>query len=149
MIVAIIIFSIVIVIGMIFNLIYPIYMAIKYKNWKLFFSIWWRLIDGTLSTIGNFFYDGIAIAFDIMGNVWGEWIEDSVTSEENTMFGCKDVTVSASIGHLEYKKLPINKRGKGLSKILNKIFREKRHTLGSWEKYLAYEKIKNKNLKGK
>jgi len=149
MIVAIIVFSLVVVVGIIYNLFYPTVMAIKYKDYRLFFSIYWRLIDGTFHTIGKFFYDGVAIAFDIMGNVWGEWIEDSVTSEENTMFGFKEVTVSAAIGHLEHKKLPINKRGNGLSKALNKVFGEKRHALGSWEKYIAYKKIDAKNLKGK
>ena len=149
MIASIIIFSTVIAVGIAYNIFYPLVMAIKYKDYKLFFSIWWRLIDGTLSAMGKFFYDGVAITFDVMGNVWGEWIEDSVTSKENTMFGFKEITVSAAIGHLESKNLPINRRGRGLSKTLNKVFGEKRHAIGSWEKYVAYKKIDAKNLKGK
>lgn len=146
---ALIVFTFVIVVGVIFNLIYPIYMSFKEKDPLLFFKIWWRLIDGTLSSIGNILYEGIAINWDILGNVWGEWIEDSVTTTEHSKFGEKNITISAAIGYLEYENLPIFKRGKTLSKVLNFVFREKKHALGSWKKKLAYDEIKEQDLKEK
>lgn len=144
---SILIFTPVILIGMGFMLIYPIFMSFKERDWKLFFKIYWRLIDGTLATIGNFLYEGVSLKLDEMGNVWGEWIEDSVTTTENSKFGEKGVTISASIGYLEYEKLPIFPRGKKLSKALNWAFRQRRHAIGSWERWLAIKEIENRNLK--
>lgn len=146
---AILVFTPTIAVGIIFNIFYPFVMAWKLKQWQVFFIIWWRLIDGTLATIGNALYDGFSIKWDEMGNVWGEWIEDAVTTEEETKFGNKNVTISAAVGYLEYERLPIFKRGKVLSKVLNLAFREKRHAMGSWMKWLAYKDIEDQNLKGK
>jgi len=146
---SLLVFTPVIAIGVVFNIFYPIYMGFKEKDWKLPFKIYWRLIDGTLATIGNMLYDGVAVRWDEMGNVWGEWIEDSITTTEDTQFGVKDITISAAVGHIEYEKLPLFPRGKKLSKVLNWAFREKRHAIGSWEKKLAYDEIDKKNLKGK
>jgi hypothetical protein len=145
---SLVVFTPVIVIGILFNIFYPTYMGFKEKSWKLPFKLYWRLIDGTCTTIGNMLYDGVAIKWDEMGNVWGEWIEDSVTTTENSKFGEKDITISASVGYLEYEKLPLFPRGKKLSKVLNWAFRENKHALGSWEKKLAYDEIDAKNLKG-
>ena len=146
---SLLVFTPVIIIGVLFNLIYPFYMAFKEKDWKLFFKIWWRLIDGTLSTIGNMLYDGVSVKWDEMGNVWGEWIEDVVTTTEKTQFGVKNTTVSASVGYLEHEKLPLFERGKKLSRLLNIVFRHKRHAIGSWEKKLAIKEIEDRNLHGK
>lgn len=144
---SIIVFTPVIVIGIIFNIFYPLVRSIQDKDWKLFFKLYWRLIDGTCATIGNMLYDGISIKWDEMGNVWGEWIEDSITTTENSKFGEKNITISASVGYLEYEKLPLFPRGKKLSKVLNWAFRENKHAMGSWEKKLAYDEIDAKNLK--
>jgi hypothetical protein len=146
---SIIVFTPTILVGIIFNCIYPFYMAIKERSVLTFFIIVIRLIDGTLATIGNFLRDGFAVHYDEMGNVWGEWIEDAVTPVEETMFGEKNITISQSLGHLEHEKLPILKRGKTLSKVLNVAFREKCHAIGSWKKWLAYKKIEEQNLKCK
>lgn len=145
---SLLVFTPVIVIGMIFNIFYPIVMGFQEKSWTLPFKIYWRLIDGTCATIGNMLYDGFSIKWDEMGNVWGEWIEDSITTTENSKFGEKNITISASVGYLEYEKLPLFPRGKKLSKVLNWAFRQKKHALGSWEKKLAYDEIDAKNLKG-
>jgi hypothetical protein len=145
---SILVFSPVIAVGVIYMVFYPAYMSYKERDWRLFFKIYWRLIDGTLATIGNALYDGFSIKFDELGNVWGEWLEDSITTTELSKFGEKDITISASIGHLEYEKLPLFKRGKQLSKILNWAFRQKRHAIGSWEKFLAYKEIDERNLHG-
>jgi hypothetical protein len=146
---AAIVFTPVIAIGIVYNLGYPFVMAWKEKSLIAFFKILWRLLDGTLATIGNMLYDGFSIKYDELANVWGEWIEDACTTEENTQFGKKGITVSAAVGHLEYAKIFMFERAKKLSKVLNVAFREKRHALGSWLKKLAYDEIDDKNLKGK
>lgn len=145
---AAIVFTPVIIIGLIFNIFYPLYMAIKEKDWKLFFKIWWRLIDGTYAFLGDIMYHGFSERYDELGNVWGEWLEDAITMEEQTSFGNKQTTISASIGFLEYYKIFMFKRGHQLSKALNIAFRQKRHAIGSWERKLALKELKDKNLHG-
>lgn len=68
---SIIVFTPVIAVGILFNLIYPFYMGFREKSVLKFFQIIWRLFDGTLATIGNFLYDGFSIHYDELGNVWG------------------------------------------------------------------------------
>jgi len=145
---SIIVFSIVILIGLIFNLIYPIYMAAKAKDFRMFFSIWWRLISGTFQAAGDIMAN-FALDYDELGNVWGEWIEDAITTEENTKFGEAGISVSASIGELQNNKKPIFERGKKLSKLLNVVFQQTRHASGAWEKYEAIREIDERNLLGK
>ena len=143
-----VVFTFVIAIGVIFNLFYPCYMAFKERDVKVFFIKWWRLIRGTYRTVGKTLW-AIAVDYDILGNVWGgEAAEDSLTTEENTMFGEDGVIMSAATGHLEYNKLFMFKRGKQLSKVLNFVFHQTRHCIGSWEKYLAIKEIDRKNLHG-
>ena len=146
---AICVFTPMILVGIVFNIFYPFYMAWKEKNPLTLLKIWWRLIDGTLATIGNILYEGIAIGWDIMANVWGEWIEDGVATTEKTKFGEKNITVSAAFGYIEYKDIFMYKRGKVVSKALNIAFREKKHALGSWLKYLAYKDIEAMDLREK
>ena len=143
-----VVFTPVILIGIVYNIPYSIYMPFKEKNWKLFFKIWWRVIDGTYAFIGDVMYQGFSVRYDELGNVWGEWLEDAVAMEEKTSFGDKQTTISASIGYLEYNKIFMFKRGKNLSKALNFAFRQKRHAIGSWEKKLALKELKEKNLHG-
>lgn len=144
---SVIVFSIVIAIGIVFNVFYPSYMALKNRSLKLFFQIYWRLIKGTFVAVGNIFYS-VALNYDITANVWSEWVEDAVTHEEKTTFGNEDVTISASIGYLEYSKIKMYKTGKFLSKVLNLVFGQTRHAIGSWENYLIVKELENKNLHG-
>ena len=145
---AAIVFSLVIAIGLVFNVVYPFYMAFKEKDWKIFFRIWWRLIDGTYTFIGDVLYKGFAERYDELGNVWGEWVEDISTHTEHTTFGDKRTTLSASIGFLEYSKLYMSKVIKGISWLLNKVFVQTRHAIGSWEQKLALKKLEEENLHG-
>lgn len=140
------VFSIVIAVGIIYNLFYPFVMAVKYKRISVFFKILQRLINGTYSAIGYMLRDGIAIGFDFMGNVWGEWVEDATTTEENTKFGHKLITLSASIGHLEHENINRNKTQKFLTWLLNKAFMQNRHAVGSWLKHLELKRIEEMNL---
>lgn len=142
------VFTLMIIIGILFNLVYPFYMAYKAKNPLVFFKIWIRLIDGSLAVIGKILYT-IGVQWDIMGNVWGEWIEDCVAQQEKTKFGEKNITVSAAFGYIEFEDIFMYKRGHFISKVLNIVFMEKRHALGSWLKYLAYQDIEEMDLKGK
>jgi len=143
-----VVFTLMIIIGVLYNLVYPFYMAGKYKDWKLFFRIWWKLIDGTLAVIGSIFHS-VGLQWDILGNVWGEWIEDGVAQTEKTKFGIKNLTVSAAFGYIEHEGIFMYKRGHAISKALNFVFREKKHALGSWLKHLAYRKIEEQDLKEK
>jgi len=143
-----IVFTPVIVVGIIYNIPYSIYMPFKEKDWKVFFKIWWRIIDGTYAFLGDVMYHGFSERYDELGNVWGEWLEDVVAKREETSFGDKQTTISASIGFLEYYKIFMFKRGHDLSKTLNWAFRQKRHAIGSWERKLALKELKDKNLHG-
>jgi hypothetical protein len=143
-----IVFTPVIAIGLVYTIPYSIYMSFKEKDWKLFFKIWWRAIDGTYSFLGDILYKGFAEPYDELANVWGEWVEDGVGMKEETPFGDKQTTISASIGYYEYHKIFMFKRGRNLSKALNIAFRQKRHAIGSWERKLALKELKDKNLHG-
>lgn len=143
-----IVFTPLIAFGIIYNIFYSLYMPFKEKDWKLFFRIWWRAIDGTYSFLGDILYKGFAEPYDELANVWGEWLEDSVGTEEDTPFGEKQTTISATIGWYEYHKKFMFKRGHQISKVLNAAFRQKRHAIGSWERKLALKELKDKNLHG-
>ena len=141
-------FTPVIIIGLPYTILYSFYMPFKERNWKLFFKIWWRVIDGTYAYLGDTMYFGFAERYDELGNVWGEWLEDVVAKEEKTSFGDKQTTVSASIGFLEYYKIFMWPRGHKLSRILNIVFSPTRHAIGSWKRKLAIKELKDKNLHG-
>jgi len=143
-----IVFTPVILIGIIYSLPYSIYMSFKESDWKLFFKIWWRIIDGTYSFLGDIMYKGFAEPYDELANVWGEWVEDGVGMKEDTPFGDKRTTISASIGYYEYHKIFMFRRGRNLSKALNIAFKQKRHAIGSWERKLALKELDDKNLHG-
>lgn len=83
----------------------------------------------------------LAISIDLFGNViCGEAIEDLVTSEEKTLFGSEDVTISTSIGELETKD-KLNKTGIKFSKFLSKVL-DKNHCVESYNRYLYNKKFK-------
>ncbi len=145
---SVIVFTPVIIIGIPYTILYSFYMPFKEKSWKVFFKIWWRAIDGTYAFLGDTMYEGFAERYDELGNVWGEWLEDSVAMQEKTSFGDKQTTISASIGYLEYYKIFMFKRGHDLSKALNWAFRQKRHAIGSWEKKMALKELEDRNLHG-
>lgn len=143
-----IVFTPVIAIGVPYTILYSFYMPFKERDWKVFFKIWWRTIDGTYSFLGDILYHGFAEPYDELANVWGEWLEDSIGTKEDTPFGDKQTTISATIGWYEYNKFHMFKRGHKLSKALNIAFRQKRHAIGSWERKLALKELEDKNLHG-
>lgn len=89
----------------------------------------------------NFFLNN-AITIDILGNVNGELLERLVTKEKNTLFGKRGVTISASLGELEYIG-KLNKRGLFLSKLLDLCFNQKHHCLSAYFDLLEKNKQYN------
>jgi hypothetical protein len=133
-IVSVLIFSI----GTLYSFGYSIWLTFT-KDYKAFFKFWIKLIDGLLSVIGDIcFY--IAKSLDIGWNINGEILEDMLTAEEDTTFGEKGITVSASVGKLEVDN-KLNKFGLFFTKLLNLFFWQKRHAVDSWHYYLAKKEL--------
>lgn len=139
---ALIVSIILIPIETLYSLGYSIWLLITFKDWTKFFIFWLKLIDGILSAIGNLMYH-IAIVLDQVWNINGELLEDITTNKENTLFGTKNITVSASIGHLQ-KNHYLKKSGKILSKILNIVFGQKSHALDAYELHIKEQELKDK-----
>lgn len=137
---ALIITGPILIFGTLYSLCYSIWLTLTLKKWYSFFTFWWRLLDGFAAALGSALHD-IAFALDMMWNVNGEIIEDIITTEENTMFSEKNVTVSASTGKLEIEG-KLNKTGIKFSKFLNVVFMQRRHAIDSWEFLQAKIKLK-------
>lgn len=142
------VFTLVIAIGVIYSIFYPFVMAYKDGDYRTFFKIWWRLINGTYCAIGDFLKLGFAYRYDELANVWGEWVEDVSTHKEKTKFGDKQITISASIGHLETNNFYRTSSIKVVSKMLNFVFSQRRHCAGSWDSKVAHDELIERNLHG-
>lgn len=81
-----------------------------------------------------------------MGNVWGEWLEDIFTRKERTLFGYKNTTISASLGCLELNNIKTSKLAKGVSKLLNVVFRQRQHCIGAYLEKEAIEEVHKQDL---
>ena len=121
---------------------YSIWLSITLKRWYAFFVFWWKNIDGILSCIGHFIYH-LAYSLDLLWNVNGEALEDMFTAKEETEFGKKNTSVSASIGKLQISG-DLNKFGKRFSKFLNFIFGQSNHAEDSWMMKIERERLDNK-----
>lgn len=117
-------------IGFVYSLGYSIWLSLTWKDWKAFFVFWWRFIDGIFAAIAHIIYS-IAYALDLSWNVNGEMLEDFWTHEEETHFSKKNISVSATIGHLE-KRGKLNGFGVVFSTWLDFFFNQKRHSEGAW-----------------
>jgi hypothetical protein len=122
------------------QIIHAFVMTITLKDWTALLKLLWRTIDGTFAVIGYLLYQ-IGYSQDMMWNVYGEAIEDVTTTKEDTLFGEKGVTVSASIGKEEYEGRLVPS-GKKISNILNWGFNQKRHAIDSWLWMKAKEELK-------
>jgi hypothetical protein len=132
-------------IGIVYSLVYSIYMSITCKDKWMFFKFWWRMIDGFAAALGYLLYEA-AYALDLTWNVNGEIIEDIITTEENTTFNQKNISVSASTGKLqiEDKLVP---SGKKFSKVLNFFFGQKQHAIDAWNYTKAKKELKEQYFK--
>lgn len=117
-------------------------MTITLKDWNALGKLLWRTIDGTFATIGYLLYQ-IGYSQDLLWNIYGEAIEDVTTTKEDTEFGKKNITVSASIGKLEMDG-ELKRSGKIISEILNFAFWQKQHAKDSWLFYVAKKELKEK-----
>jgi len=80
---------------------------------------WFLQVLYQLWTIVKYIFLAIGHVVDLFGNVLlGEMIEDIVTSEEDTMFGLGDVTISAALGELK-RDGKLNGRGIMLCNVLS------------------------------
>ena len=118
-------------VGTIYSLLYSIWLTITLKKWYAFFEFWWNMFDGYLHSLGNLLYE-IAYFLDLCWNVNGEILEDLITSEENTTFGNKDISVSATTGKLVIDNKINTKFGKFFVKLLNVVFNQEQHAVDAW-----------------
>ena len=132
-------------IGTLWSLGYSIWLSITLKKWYAFFQFWWRLIDGFCAAIGHMLFE-TAYALDLTWNVHGEIIEDAVTTEEDTTFNQKNISVSASVGKLEIDG-KLNKFGIKFSKFLSLVFRQQRHAVDSWNFLVAKKNLRDQYFK--
>lgn len=130
----------VISIGSLYSLGYSIWLTLTLKNVWAFFKFWWRLLDGFLAALGHMLLE-TAYSLDLFWNVNGEILEDVITSEENTHFTEKNISVSATTGDLEIRG-KLNKTGLLFTKLLNFFFNQKQHAIDSWNFLKAKEKLK-------
>lgn len=145
---ALIVFSFTIAIGTVYMPFEIIVRCYSEKSIIPVFRVPLKTIDGMLAAIGNCLHD-ISVRYDEFANTRAEWIEDSTASIDKTMFGEKNITISAAIGEIETNHPnAIFKRGRKLSAVLNWAFRQTRHAKGSWEKWKALRELEAKNLHG-
>jgi hypothetical protein len=142
---SIIVFIPLCIIGLMYGIGFSLYMSYIYRDYKYFFKYWWKMIDGTMASVGYILYQ-TAIGIDYKANVLaGELMEDFVSHKSTSHFTKKNTTISASIGELELKsqenELYKSKKGKILSKLLNIVFNQKRHCIDSWKFKIAKEQI--------
>lgn len=121
---------------------YSIYLSVTLKKWDAFFIFWIKNIDGILAAMGHAIYH-IGYSFDLLWNVNGEALEDMVTAKEDTEFGKKNTTVSASVGKLEIEG-KLNRWGKLSSRLLNFVFRQKSHATDSWMMKIERDRLDDK-----
>lgn len=135
----------IITIGTTYSLFYSIWLSITLKKWYAIFTFWFKLIDGFAASLGHLFYE-FAYSQDLCWNVNGEIIEDLITSEENTTFTEKNISVSASTGKLEIDG-KLNKTGIIFSKLLNFFFGQKQHATDAWLYTKARKELKEQYFK--
>ena len=128
-------------IGTLYSLGYAVWLSVTMKDWKAFFKFLWRLIDGIAAAVGHVLFE-TAYALDLGWNMNGEIIEDMVTSEEDTHFSEKNISVSATIGKLQIDD-KLNEVGKKFSKVLNFFFNQKQHAVDAWKYTKAKKELKD------
>ncbi len=131
--------------GMLWNLGKSIYESFKYRSVDKFEKLfnYWGCFFTNLVFVFNYLCWHIAFAQDLFLNVCsGELIEDCITTNEDTLFGVGDCTVSAAIGR-EQQKQTLLPFGKKVSKVLDKGLGNKH----CYDAILTYEFKKRNNIK--
>lgn len=121
-------------IGIIYNIGKSIYNFFKYWYFIIYQS--YKAIKHLTKKTDKSIMFNLAYCQDLMWNAFaGEFIEDLITDEEITYFGKGDVTISASVGEIENRNRTA-KRGKWFSKFLDTVFKENKHCLNAWFKFI-------------
>lgn len=144
MIASVIVFSLLTIFGMIYNVLKSFYEIKNYKDYRLkgilvlpmviFLIIeYWVKVLYQFWNVVKYFMMKIAISIDLFGNVaGGELVEDCVTTKEDTWYGKGEHTVSAATGKLEQHE-ELNKFGLKFTKLLSKVL-GKNHSLDAYYK---------------
>lgn len=83
----------------------------------------------------------VAVAIDRLGNVIaGEFLEDFITSKEDTLFSDPNTTISSSTGALEVEG-ELNETGIWFSNLLSKAIGEDNHAILSYAHHLESKKL--------
>lgn len=134
---SIIVSGVVIPTGIIWNIVTSIKRTCKLRFWEGIghFLMYWILVFFQIWSAIKYILYHLAIGFDLMWNATsGEMLEDLVTKEEDTYFGKGNVTISAAVGRQEVRG-KLNKRGRGFSRFLDRLFKEKNHCINAWRKF--------------
>lgn len=143
LIISIILFILLIGLGFVHLLIKSFYHTFQLKFWKgiLYFLWYWARVVVQIWRTIQYFCIHIAISIDLFGNViCGEAIEDLTTTDENTLFGDGNVTISTATGEVQSRD-KLNKRGMKFSKILSRIL-DDNHCIESYKRYLHNKTFK-------
>lgn len=132
---AVIVTVLLVPLGIVFNIGYAIYLAFRLKPVRAIWCIiryWLKLFYQVWNAI-KYLLTKLAISLDLVWNATsGEMIEECVTTQEKTLYGNGNVTVSAATGNLEAGD-HLNKTGKSFAKFLSKVLGPE-HCLKAWEK---------------
>tara|TARA_R110002012_G_scaffold62694_1_gene164817 strand:+ start:296 stop:763 length:468 start_codon:yes stop_codon:yes gene_type:complete len=142
---AIIITFIFMPLGFPYTYLHAFYYWIKGRNFKTFFKLIIRQLDGTFAAFGYLMYH-FAVALDMLWNVNGELIEDLTTKAESSWFGKKNTTVSTATGREESFKRQ-KKLGKKFNIFLNWLFSEHSHATDSYKLHKKTQELKSKYFK--
>lgn len=134
---AILVSVIILPVGLVYNVGYGVWVVAYHRRVSNLFRFIWKLVDGIFYCVG-YLLEKVVVFLDMLWNVNGEVLEDIVTTEESTTFGEGGITVSASIGKLEDSK-KLTDMGKRISRILNWVFRQRCHCVGSWRLHLYWK----------
>ena len=112
------------IVGAVYNIFKSIYECFDKKRPFIgiinFFIYWLKIIYQAWCSVKFYIYQ-LAITNDYIGNAFGgELVEDCVTTEEKTLYGNGQVTVSASTGQLETNN-KLNKFGVKFANLLSKV----------------------------
>lgn len=115
--------------------------AIFTMNFKRLVTYPWYVLKQVWKVF-RYFCLGVAISFDMLGNVLvGEMIEDVVTTEDVTLYGDGEYTISEATGELESRN-KLDKDGKKFSSVLSRIL-GKNHCIESYQKNHVQNAVDN------
>jgi hypothetical protein len=131
---ATIVFGLLSIFGMVYNLGKSIKESFQWKFWRGIskFIIYWLRVFYQFWVVYKYLSQHLAIAKDLFANVSsGEMLEDIITDREDTLFGRGDITISAATGYLEL--IPdLNPRGLWFTRILSKAL-GKNHSVNAYQ----------------